>query len=428
MTGLRSFVLGATTVAALSLFNPAAKAIGCPFCSAQGQTLSGEVNQADFIVLGTLSNAQRDKNDFTRGTTDLSIEIVVKPHDFLTGKTKLVIPRYVPIEPKGNGKFLLFCSLYTRQSDFAAAAVSSTASLATFSSAQIDAYRGEMVRQDSKLAEYLKGAIEVRGKDSTTRLRYFFDYLDSNDLVIASDALNEFGYADYKEVRDLAATIPSAKVLKWLTDPNTSPSRFGLYGLLLGHCGKKEDAKTLHALLTQPDRAYSSGLDGMLAAYVLLDKEAGWNYAMGLLKDPKNDFPIRYAGLKLMRFFYEFRPDVVPQKEVIEGMKLLAGQADMADLPIEDLRKWGQWQLTPFVLAFTKEQSHNSIPIVRRSILRFAIAAPANQTEAKAYVEEIRKQDPDRVKFVEQTLQDELPTKPNPPMTAGATPSGPGGK
>ena len=426
MTGLRSFVLGATAVAALCLYNPAAAA--CPFCSAQGQTLSGEVNQADFIVLGTLSNAQRDKNDFTRGTTDLSIDVVVKPHEFLKGKTKLIIPRYVPIDPKaGNGKFLLFCSLFARQSDFAAAAVASTASLGTFGNAQIDAYRGETVRQDSKLAEYLKGAIEVRSKDSTTRLRYFFDYLDNGDLTISSDALNEFGYADYKEVRDLATKIPADKVLKWLTDPNTSPSRFGLYGLLLGHCGKKEDAKTIHALLSQPDRAYSSGLDGMLAAYVLLDKAAGWDYAMGLLKNPKNDFPIRYAGLKLMRFFYEFRPDVVPQKDVIEGMKLLAAQADMADLPIEDLRKWGQWQLTPFVLAFTKEPSHNSIPIVRRSILRFAIASPANQTEAKAYVEEIRKQDPDRVKFVEQTLMDELP-KPVAPMTAGVAPGGPGGK
>lgn len=419
MTALRSFVVGATTVAALGLFNPEAGA--CPFCSAQGQTLSGEINQADFIVLGTLSNPQRDKNDFTRGTTDLSIEIVVKPHDFLTGKTKLTIPRYVPVDAAtANGKFLLFCSLYTRQSDFAAASVASAASLASYSANQIDAYRGETVRPDSKLAEYLKGAIEVRGKDPTTRLRYFFDYLDSPDLTIASDALNEFGYADYKEVRELAEKLPADKVIKWLKDPNTSPSRFGLYGLFIAHCGKKDDAKTVRDLLTQPDRAYSSGLDGMLAAYVMLDKAAGWDYAMGLLKDPKNEFPTRYAALKLMRFFWEFRPDVVSPKEVLEGMKLLVAQSDMADLPIEDLRKWGQWDLTPFVLGYTRVQSHNAIPIVRRSILRFAIAAPANQTEAKAYVEEVRKQDPERVKFVEQTLLDELP-KPASPAPAGSS-------
>jgi len=408
MQKLRTLVMSLTASVALGLSSNAAEA--CPFCSSQGQTLSGELNQADFIVYGKLSNPQRDKNDFTRGTTDFTIETVVKPNEFLKGKTKLVIPRYVPIDPKdAGGKMLLFCALFARQSDLAAAAIASTASLATFSDNQIDAYRGESVKADSKLPAYLKGAIEVRGKDSFTKLRYFFDYLDSPDLVIGSDALNEFGYADYKEVRELAEKLPADKVLKWIKDPNTSPSRFGLYGLFIGHCGKQSDAKLIRDLLTEPDRKYSSGLDGMLAGYTLLDKEAGWDYAMSLLKDPKNDFPVRYAGLKLMRFFWEFRPDVISHEQVLDGMKALVGQADMADLPIEDLRKWNRWELTPFVLDFIKQESHNSIPIVRRSILRFCVAAPANQTAAKAYVEEVRKMDPDRVKFVEQTLQDEQP-------------------
>ena len=58
-------------------------ASACPFCNAQGQTLSGEVGQADFIVLGSLSNVKRDPEDPTRGTTDLTIETVVKPHPLL---------------------------------------------------------------------------------------------------------------------------------------------------------------------------------------------------------------------------------------------------------------------------------------------------------------------------------------------------------
>lgn len=411
---IRWLLIGLALVAGMA---PAA--VACPFCSAQGQTLSGEVSQADFIVLGTLTNAQRDPADFLKGTTDLVVETVVKPHDYLNGKKVIRIPRYVPPDSGGGTpKYLVFCSLYTRPVDFAAAAVTSSLALGNTDHFVVDAYRGEVVPDGSQLADYLKGAIEVKQKDSVARLRYFFDYLDSPDLVISADALNEFGYADYKEVRQLAEKLPGDKVMRWLKDPNTPPSRFGLYGLFIGHCGKPEDAKAIRAMLDSPDRQFNSGLDGVIAAYILLDPKAGWDYLTNLLGDSKQEFPVRYAGLKVLRFFYEFRPDVVPQKQVVEGMKVLVGQSDLADLPMEDLRKWGCWDQTDFVLSFADKPSHNGIPIVKRAILRFALAAPADHARAKAYVEEVRKQDPERVKFVEQTLKDE---QPKPATTQQAT-------
>ena len=389
-------------------------ATACPFCSAQGQTLSGEISQADFIVLGTLANPKRDPNDFTKGTTELLIETVVKPHDYLIGKKFITIPRYIPIDPKAvDSKLLVFSNLYTRAVDTAAAGVLSPLVIANNDAVQLDAYRGEPVRADSKLAEYLKGAIEVRQKDSIARLRYFFEYLDSNDLVISTDAMNEFGYADYKEVRQLAEKLPAAKVLRWIQDPSTPQSRLGLYGLFIGHCGKKEDAAAIRKLLDAPDNAFASGLDGILASYVMLDAKAGWDYSMKVLNDPKSDFQVRYAVLKVLRFYWEFRPDLIKHEQVLEGMKFIVALPEMADLPIEDLRKWGCWELTDFVLKFADEKSHNGIPITRRAILRFALAAPVEQKAAKVYVERIRKEDPERVKYVEQTLLDEIkPSKP----------------
>jgi hypothetical protein len=414
-------VLGLTAVVA-------ADAAACPFCSVQGQTLSGEVQQADFIVLGILTNSQRDPNDFTRGTTDLIIETVVKPHSYLVGKKMLRIPRPIPVGPKAeDNKYLVFCSLYTRPVDSTAAAVVGSVSLANFEAAQLDAYRGEQVKEDSKLAEYLKGAIEVKQQDPISRLRYFFNYLDHPDLVISTDAMNEFASADYKEVRELSKNLPADKVLKWLKDPNTPASRFGLYGLFIAHCGKKEHARNVRELLDDPDRAFSSGLDGILTAYIMLDPTAGWDYLMAKLRDPKQEFPVRYAGLKVLRFFWEFRPDVVAHDKVLDGMRLLVAQSDMADLPIEDLRKWGQWGETPYIMKFTGEASHKSIPIVRRAILRFALAAPDRYQQAKAYVEKTRQEDPERVKFVEQTLKDEQPRPPATTRAGSGSPPGPGG-
>jgi hypothetical protein len=400
---LRSLLIAMLTLTATRI------ADACPFCSAQGTTLSGEVSEATFIVLGKLANPRRDPMDFNKGYTDLIIETVIKPDDYLTGKTTLVLPRYVPIDEKAKPtKFIVFCKLHTPAFYTAAAGATGAVLMADPRIVMLDAYRGEAVDATSKLGDYLKGAIASREKPMTERLRYFFDHLDAPDLLISTDAMNEFAYAEYKDVRTLAESLPAAKVLGWIKDPNTPQSRLGLYGLLMGHCGKPSDATALRTLLDMPENRFAGGLDGILAAYTLLDPKAGWAYLNQLIDDPKSDFQIRYAVLKVFRFFWESRPDVVKPETIITGMMRLVALPDMADLPMEDLRKWERWELTDKILSYTESAEHNKAPIVRRSILRFAIAAPANQAKAKEYVEKIRKEDPDRVKYVEQTLKDEI--------------------
>jgi hypothetical protein len=387
-----------SVAAAILLFVLAPFASACPFCSATGETLAGEVAQADFILYGTLGKAQRDPDEFNKGTTELQIDLVIKDHEWLKGKKSVTIPRF--LQPtKKDAKQLVFFKLYN---------------------GQLDPYRGEELPADTKMPEYLKGAIAVRAKDSTSRLNYFFDYLESNDLVISSDAYSEFGYADYKEVRDFAEKLKadpakSKQVLGWLKDPNTRATRFGLYGLILGHCASPEDAKTLRALLDDPQRSYTSGLDGVVAGYILLDHKAGWDYLLGIIGDAKKDFSVRYAGLRTVRFFFESRPDVIPNKQVLTAMQVLMEQSDLADLPIEDLRKWKQWDQTPVVLGYSAKDSHNTIPIVNRAILKFALAAvqadPKNAAAAE-FVEKARAKEPKKVEFLESLLKDE--TKPAP--------------
>src|SRR4051812_23328129 len=92
----RSVAVTLLTLAATFLLTSTSKA--CPFCTSQGQTLLGEVGQANLIVFGKLSNAKLDKDAElgNRGTTDIEIELVVKPHEILGDKKTLTIPRYVP--------------------------------------------------------------------------------------------------------------------------------------------------------------------------------------------------------------------------------------------------------------------------------------------------------------------------------------------
>src|SRR6516225_3603318 len=83
-------------------------AIGCPFCSMQGQTLIGDVNQASMVLYGSFTNAKLEAGgDGSQGTTDLQIDAVIKKHEILRDKKVLTLPRYIPPTDKKT-KFLVF--------------------------------------------------------------------------------------------------------------------------------------------------------------------------------------------------------------------------------------------------------------------------------------------------------------------------------
>ncbi len=394
---LRMLLSVALVATVLLDFTPPAQA--CPGCGPpSGQTLTSEVAQADFILFGTLGNQKPDPKDpgSSKGTTDITIEAIVKPHPMVKDKKVFTIPRYVPPDAKPY-KYLVFFNVVN---------------------GDVDPYRGVAVATDSKLPEYVKGALEVKTKDSITRLKYFFNYLESNEIEISADAYNEFAYADYKEIHELAPKLSSDTLLKWLKDPNTRASRYGLYGLLIGHSGKPEHAKELRGLLDDPERKFSSGLDGMLMGYTLLDKKAGYGYILKLIGDPASEFLVKHAGLKALRFFWEYRPDVLTKKQILDAMAVLMGHPDIADMPVDDLRKWKAWEMTNTVLNLSTLETHNTLPINRRAILKFAIAASwADSTNGAAavFVEKARKDDPDRVKLIEDLLKDEMKPAPKPP-------------
>src|SRR5262249_43036872 len=158
----------------------------------------------------------------------------------------------------------------------------------------------------------------------------------------------------------------------------------------------------LRKLLDDPEKRMNSGVDGMLAGYTLLKPKEGLEYIKGILKDPKKEFMLRYAALRAVRFFHDSRPDVIDKKELVEGVCLLLDQSDVADLAIEDLRKWGYWAAASRILGLGEKKSHD-VPIVRRAILRYALSCP--DTKAAAYVAAARQKDAEMVKDVEELLK-----------------------
>src|SRR5262249_29496948 len=159
----------------------------------------------------------------------------------------------------------------------------------------------------------------------------------------------------------------------------------------------------------------SSGMDGVLAGYVMLDRAAGWQFLTGLLKNANEQMLVRYAALRSARFYYDMRPDVVPQNDVVAAIDILLDQGDIADLAIEDCRRWGRWEKADRVLDLFNRPSHD-VPVVKRSILRFALSCPPERSpRAAAFVAEQRKRDPEWVSDAEELLRLEAAPRPATP-------------
>jgi hypothetical protein len=388
MAGLpqRAFPLVIALLVLMLLVSPGG---ACPFCGMQGPTLTGEVGQAKLVLYGALSNPDQKANNGD-GATDLAVETVIKNElkgkkdDPLAGDNKTVrLDRYLPTQADGGKyRFLVYCDVFK---------------------GKIDPYRVQPALKDSDMAKYLLGALTHRDESIGKRLRFFFDYLDNADLEISNDAYKEFGNADYKDYRDMAGSLPADRVAKWLADPKTPAFRYGLYASMLGHCGTAKHAQLLHDMLDDPTKRLGSGVDGMLAGYVMLKPKEGWAYTHDLLKDGKKEFMLRYAALRTVRFLWDSRPDLVSKKELTAGMALLLDQSDIADLAVDDLRKRECWEMADRVLALRKTKAYE-VPIVRRSVLRFALSCKDNKAAAE-YVAEQRKKDAQMVADAEELLK-----------------------
>jgi hypothetical protein len=358
--------------------------LACPFCmDERGPTLVGDFDQALLVLYGHFGKVHGDGDE---KSSDFVIEQVLKSHDIVKGKGTVRLPKAIE---RPESKFLLFCDVYKDR---------------------IDPYRGIEVTSGSELLKYLTGAMTTKAKSQPDRLRYCFDFLNSPEIEVSLDAYREYARADYKDYKDMAKTLPADTIAGWLQDEKTAPYRYGLYASLLGHCGGAKHAALLRSMIDDPEKRKGSGIDGLIAGYVMLEPKKGWHYLQNNLDDPKQPFLMRYASLRTVRFLWDQRPDLIDKGTLVKGIVSLLAHADMADFAIEDLRKWQRWELTSQVLGLFNEKSH-STPIVQKAILRFALQSP--DPAAAQFVRNQRQRDAEWVNDTEELLKLETP----PPAT-----------
>ena len=377
-------------LATLALVATAKIADACTFCGGDlrtRQTLRMHYATAKAVLHGQLKNPRFDpKTD--DGFTDLQITTALKD-DAARGNTAVLTLRsYLPVVGNTPPDYVVFCGVAEGRLD------------PTFG-----------VPATPAVLDYLKGVAKLDDADPPAKLGYFFRYLDSPDPTVAADAFFEFARAADAEIVKAAKQFDPAKVRKLLADPETPVERLGVFAFLLGICGTPADAAGLLAQLKQqplPERT-SAAYGGLLAGYVLLAPKDGWSLAAGVLADEKQPYSVRLAAIGTVRFLQASR-GAECKADVLKCCAALLPQGDLADQAVEDLRRWGYWDLTAEVLAQFAKPTH-SAPIVRRAIVRYALCCPDDAS--KSFIAELRRTDPKVVQSVEELLKlyEQVPKK-----------------
>jgi hypothetical protein len=356
----------------------------CSFCEGNAM-LSPTFRQeaalptARVIVHGTIANA-RLTGDGTRGETDFLVKTVLRPDDAIKGKTTLVLPRYLPINKGEAPHYLLFCDV---------------------EKGKLDPYRGVRIAGTATV-EYVKKALALSGKATADNLAFFFRHLDDPDPEVARDAFLEFAKSGDIDIARAAPKLDHGKLRAWLRDPKTPAARLSVYAMLLGASGKPEDADYLRRLLDSKEERYQSAADGLLAGYLQVKPKEGWDLAHDILADGRRSLPLRLAVLRTLRFYHGSQPKE-SKPHILRAMRTLLVQGDLADLAVEDLRRWQVWDLTGDVLKLYGQKGYDA-PLMKRAILRYALCCKADR-DAGAFLKQRRAVEADLVQEVEESLQ-----------------------
>lgn len=351
----------------------------CDICTSQGAApLSAEIAKARCVVVGTIID-WRLSADGRGGSSDLRIDAFIKADESFKQTRTLKLSR--PLQPSANTKFLVFLD-YAR--------------------GRWDDYRCIDFPSD-RIVKYLQEAPAYNEKalpeERAERLRYYFKHLNDAESAIATDSYREWAMAGNREVGLVAGTLPAAELRAWFLDRKTPPERLSLYGFLLGACGQAQDVDMLRNFLRNPDDRTSRAMVGLLAGFIRLRPEEGWQMAKEFINDSKKPFAQRHAVLRTLRFYYGYQPEEM-RGRVLDCLGLMLQQDDLLDLAVQQLSAWGLWNHTDTIIALYARP--NNPPITKRAIIRYALVCPL--AKAKNFVDEVRQKDPDLVDEVQQNL------------------------
>ncbi len=398
-------ILTTALAATLTLSLAVAPVLSCPFCSAPSLTLAEQLAQADAAVLVQWAEGTKP-TETSAGTTVYEIKQIVRNHKgALKVGERITLPRYRA--SKVGDLFMLMGSKGTAIEWGSPLEVSE----ASFN------YIAQAPAPETPTAK---------------RLAYYLKFLEYPDPLVANDAYGEFANAPYEDIAQLSDTMPREKLRKWVTSPETPATRLGLYGLLIGLCGDKDDAQAIEKRIVEETEDFRLGIDGLMSGYLLLTGNDGLEVIEKTkLKDSSVPFSETYAAMQALRFMWKYAEGRIEPERLRESMRILLERPELADLVIADLARWNDWGVQDRLMTLYRRthepakktddgeevQDPYNIPSIKRAIVRYMLVSskdvpeeavagketelPTHVVKGREYVEELRKLDPKTVQQAE---------------------------
>jgi hypothetical protein len=347
-------------------------AVACPFCSPISQTFAEEMASMDTVVLARLTVAPPGRLSATADQevprATFEIAEILKGQDHLQG-TKSVETVFFSAGEAGD----LFLIVGVEPPEIA---------------------WSTPLKISGRAAGYLR-SLSGLPAEGAGRLRFFLNHLEDADELLARDAYDEFARSPYSAIQDLKPHLDHARIVGWLRDPEIPVHRRRLYLVLLSVCGNPQDAEMLKRMMRSEDRRVRAGLDAMIGCYLTLTGPAGMPLIEELfLKNLQADYADTYAAIMALRF-HGTETDAIPQARILEALRYVLDRPPLADLVIPDLARWEDWSQIERLVRLFKEADEKS-SWVRVPVIHYLLACP--KPEAKQYIQELEKIDPDAVK------------------------------
>ena len=416
-------------VALLSCWVGASDLLACPFCSAVSQTLSQEIAAADVAVIARLiqlppevdpaSDApiELDLDDPDSGTAEFEVLEIIHGGEKLQDSSPAVGDKI---------KVVYFGTSYKDDEGQP-------------KSFLINGLAGEKIDWSTPLPLSQRGIDYIRAlgtlpEEGPQRLAFFLDHLEDKDPLLAQDAYDEFGRAPYETVVAIGDQMDRQQLIGWIEDSQVGPTRRRLYLTMLGICGQAADIAILESLLLYDYQQIKPGiaanlavlsqtgpvfgasilnemvkadvrrkqqcLDALIAAYLKLKGPDGLPLVEEkFLSNPAVEYTHVYAAVMALRFHGE-ETDSIPKERLLQSVRLLLDNADIADQVIPDLARWEDWSVMEQLVEMFKTSDKNSW--VRQPVISYLIAATDQPEEisgrAEAALAELEQLDPEAVK------------------------------
>ncbi len=372
----RFFLLPALLVASSST---AGLAKACPFCNAVSQTLRQEMSAMDAVVIGTAQQGDDTRNKET-GEVLMRIEQVLKGNEWVSEKQDVKAVYYGDVT--AGRRFLL-------------------------SGVDPPKMQWSCLPLSERAEEYVVNLTKLPD-NPLERLRFYDDFLQDAESMLARDAYDEFAIAPYDAVRQLGPEMNHDQLVKWIRDPEMSTDRKRLYLTMLGVCGTEKDLPFLEEMLRSTQKSTRGGLDALIACYLTLAGEKGLPLINELfLANLKAPYADTYAAIMAVRF-HGTEGDVIPRSALLESLHHVLQRKDLADLVIPDLARWSDWsqidQLSKLFIDADPDNNWVRVPVV--NYLR-ACPLPA----AKQALQKLEKVDPESVRRANTFFSIPVPAK-----------------